>query len=939
MRGFFFGFLVLLTVPPVCADPVRIALLPSSDEAVNASPIHQLLEVALTANENLQLVERAEVDRILDERRIRLSWADHRQVRASLGSLLRAELLVSIESEAGEDSPLIRTVVFRTADGVRLTTEHHEWDEEDPDAAASEIAAAILDLVQRDLSEEGPIVAVFPFIGRDLLRTHDSLQYSLPAIVNEILSRRQKLLSIEVEEAESIAEEIQLTGGGAVERDKLPFFISGTYENEVRNGSRTIALTLQLRQGGSLLAEESSDSIPPSEIHPFLEETARAFGDRIAKAEMDAPDRVQEGRALAHQGFLLHQRGEHEMALAHYEASLLVLPEAKVHHKHAMDLCARLMKACFSGEPPNDPDTLLRGQRFALRHLDHFERYLRSIAPTYYSRLQNARFISIGQVYQSFRWDYRRAVHPPELMDLLREYSDREMRIQRDYLRDLLERRMVSSTFADDLVDFGDFPVDRNYFGWLDPNSRNNARKELFGLIASHPYWFSTVYHIVARYSEEEKPSDYDLDFLAFVLSFDTQNVRTAIRIQEAMEAPADRPGLREELTALIDEINSIPGMKSNIPIHRKLKEIDALSLPSNPVVPLNPPIQEPTPEPIESEFRLTWKPVDNSIGCNQSYQSIAVTGWVPSGSDCDLVATPDRLIRIKRRDEFEVVYNAPGGSKILDLLPDGDSVWALCLGPETHILHWDGAAQGVQVLGPAMGFPPSNIELKGVVTGEGRLVLVGYFGRTWLGEVQRTPTGETKFELHFQATNEVGSPSELETAFRPQRIWVDDLSREDGRPTVFISRWFQNDPDASMADSSPDLLAFDPETRQVRLEPPAAEASNETYRFLRSREIRGMKTDSPERRRLLHRFLDLNRTGSAAFEDGDNLVKIDRTGVWIRDAREETVNWRALPSEPLPLLNPHLFQGAVFPSNVFGHVLYTEQKVFQVQLEKVGES
>jgi hypothetical protein len=103
---------------PARAAATRVALIQTTGGDARAAQIMSLAEVLLAQQEDVQIVERQQIDRLLEEQHISLSGAIDAERAIKVGHVVSADVLAGVETSPG--SPAIGLVVFDAATGVRL---------------------------------------------------------------------------------------------------------------------------------------------------------------------------------------------------------------------------------------------------------------------------------------------------------------------------------------------------------------------------------------------------------------------------------------------------------------------------------------------------------------------------------------------------------------------------------------------------------------------------------------------------------------------------------------------------------------------------------------------------------------------------------------------------------------------------------------------------
>ena len=119
--------------PPAVKPVVAII----ADRSERVAPLSDLVFAELSKSQQLDLVERAELKKILAEQELQLSFgAKGGKSRRRLGSLLRADFLVLLRIRGEDDSPGLEFVIAETRFGYRLIKQVRKWDSKQAELAA-----------------------------------------------------------------------------------------------------------------------------------------------------------------------------------------------------------------------------------------------------------------------------------------------------------------------------------------------------------------------------------------------------------------------------------------------------------------------------------------------------------------------------------------------------------------------------------------------------------------------------------------------------------------------------------------------------------------------------------------------------------------------------------------------------------------------------------
>lgn len=222
------------------APSVRLAVVPESEDLRTAA---DLLTVALSTNEQVVLVERAEMDKVLLEQALA---AGQGRNLVRLGELLRADGLLVLQRPEAEDRPELFATLIAVKPGVVLRQAPYDWPALEPGRWA--------ELVARQMSDLFPKLAVLPkdALPVSILNLRSSvnspeasaLERELTRMLYDRLAREREVFVLERRRLQSLASEKEL------ERMPEAAFWSGGYLLEGiinKEGFRTNVVTLSGR--------------------------------------------------------------------------------------------------------------------------------------------------------------------------------------------------------------------------------------------------------------------------------------------------------------------------------------------------------------------------------------------------------------------------------------------------------------------------------------------------------------------------------------------------------------------------------------------------------------------------------------------------------------------------------------------------------------------
>ncbi|MCA9434418.1 MAG: hypothetical protein KC978_01460 [Candidatus Omnitrophica bacterium] len=949
-----------LTAPAVHAEST-VGLIPADKLGFPNSSVLNLLEVELTNDPEIKLVERARVEAIFEEQTLQLALgAKAGKERRDIGNLLKADVLVLLEPSEAQDERQLRVVIFRTRDGIRLSDSSHAWDDANPESLAENLMAAIGDAIEKGGQEDVAVVAVSPFQSQDLLHTYDQLQSTYASLVENILSSHPKILPVEIEEAQNLSEELSISGGESIARSSLPYFVRGTYRNEGKGEDRRLNLTMELALGGKTLYSSSAESLPPDEIPQYLEESARQISMTISESGVLKFDPLREAQEMAARGESFRRMGEYEKALSFYESALLVKPELKVYHREAMGLCKVLVHEYLEGSK-RTKDSIASGQigiGYAMRMFDHLEQYMRSIYPGNVQRIFTEISNEMDNPVQRFQGSYDFADPPLEVQEMVNDYVERKQEIFVSFVEEVHSRGWMLPDIASSLLS------DLNSFSGFVHSPNGNPKYydyqlRLLAVAADHPSELFRVVRAIRGVRQKNDRTPEEEKFLSEIEASPYENIRFAWDLVDSLDAPDDRQGLLEELKNLRERINSIPGGTPNIPqeLDRKIAKVESLET-SSQTTNLKP---EPTPEVVvernERGMRLasiftfqketpevTFKPI-RDLGPNPFWGNnfdewkYGISQWVKLDNGMDLVSTWHALYALDQNGDLDEIYRLSSTERFRTFLITNDYIWIGVISSKPRVLALNPKTMKFIVFDSEEGLPPTTETVSLFALSRGEVLAVGYFDRTWIGKLNVTEQGEKHFELLHEARNTHGPPDEVETAFRPGNIWRFESEDRPGEELIAIHRALSRSPGDNTERSSPLAFVLNLSTGEATLEkvpapesesPPSALGLGEIFEseeYRRARASRDFKKEQEVRERLFQK----RREFQLQKEIDGRRYAFGWEAVWLMGDQAKGEEPKRLNGQ-IPS-SPNI-SGVrnVFLSNRFGVVYQIDRNLYQVQ-------
>ncbi len=377
---------VLLSILVLCSasysyaqqeKTLNIALIADKAGGLDKSPLISLLEVRLSQKANIKLLERAQIDKILQEQQLTAAGLLDRNNTIKLGQILRADAFVIISSEntiqqtsgntptastaaTGEPNKptgsLIRVRLTETAHGLRLSDRFEQLDNSKLDEIAEAISKNI-DVVIGKLSlpaGQAIPVGIVDIHRVQLGEKHKILERALPVLLSVRLALEPKIIMLEREDLKTLLNEKFMTQG-----DDSKFWGSAVLiEGNLQPKNGDIEMTFSLRRVGEG-TKSFTVPIDPNEPSVAINKAAADIVQEI----LNAPPSAQ--WQLAQEAEHFYQQGRMLAAHNRIEDAIIPLETAYALQPHNINYIANVFEQVWDIRRTNE--NILRGIEVGIR--------------------------------------------------------------------------------------------------------------------------------------------------------------------------------------------------------------------------------------------------------------------------------------------------------------------------------------------------------------------------------------------------------------------------------------------------------------------------------------------------------------------------------------------------------------------------------------------
>ena len=501
---FFLSLFILGTTLGGAHAEIKCALVCGHDSNLENSAVFNLLQVELSNDSRLAMLERAEIDKIFDEKTLQIAFTDSgTESGRNFGTLLGADLLILLKAGKEEDIEFLDIIIIETSSGLKIYKTRIFWDKDKPENTVKEL----IDIINKGLkihsTEVSAVIAVPPFLSDDLIHKYDSLQNAFAELLKQRIQNVPGMRLVELEEARAIADEYKVSGQRDVVRPLLPYYILGKYRNNIIDDVRNINISMEAKLLENVVCSKTIESLSPEYVGDFFQKFLNNLLfqiDKNIKTDSNPEIEVKELKARIDSFCSMNK---YEEAVCLIESCILLKPDDLDIRTSAIELYTKLIeKLAFNRiyksilteqELISAKNNVEKSLIYNLGALDHFEYLINN--KTFLKRYEKSKYT---EKYDTLIWDfwlagldkrfgYNSKWREFDLMDLVSEvgYRKREIvfSIYRKYssgnkytkriMKTFHERRNVSMGYA------GEGPLSSGVYKLIDESEEDELECKL----------------------------------------------------------------------------------------------------------------------------------------------------------------------------------------------------------------------------------------------------------------------------------------------------------------------------------------------------------------------------------------------------------------------------------------------------------------------------
>lgn len=784
------------------AEPLTAALLPDPALGLADSAPFHLLEVDLSKDPRLALLERAEINKVVSEQALQLAFAaEGLTARRRLGELLKARMLIILRQQEKEVGPdrvqSLEMVIADSTSGLRVTQDRFLMDAAKPEDLVRQVHAAIDQARERMGRPITLIAAVPPFISDDFTYDYAAMKGAYAEVVRQSLLRRPGAVLVELEEARAIGEEMKVSGAHPLHRPQAPFYFLGRFGNTGRGEDRKVSLTLEVRQGEKEIHKKLAGALAPAQVAKFLQENVEAVSVRRSGAAPPAYNPEQELKDLSRRAAEFKRLGELNEALSLFEACLVLKPDSALFHRDALELCGDLTRAVLDGnmndafghgssETPVPKDKLALLIAYNTLALDHLEYYLRSDLIWEDARWPTWKLNKLLQGLWTCHFNEKQ-MSDPESRNLFAELRRR----RREVIVSGMEQQAVKGKMDSEVVSsLGQDFLEQARWVAEDPERMLKEQYRVLKLLNTLPDSGYTMIKFI-EWGEphmdlsEGNPRHLKAyqEFLKEVERLRGEPIRYCLEFARLCKGYGygfwgddDTSRGLQKLDALAAEIrqkkdgleNLADGIRDEARHIREFRQTRQLARTDDP----------------NATATIAYESV------NDPALPAQIAGWIKCGPGVDLIWNAKEIYLMRGKGQTERIFRAEAKpAKIQRVVYDGKYAWAPVAGPEPLLLVIDPATGALDRFTAADGLPPATLGALPTPLAPASVCVVGSFGRAWCAVAGYGGPGRKSLKIVHEAA--LGGDDELNshTAYVPRFVEAVHESPGKGAVRVLVAR------------------------------------------------------------------------------------------------------------------------------------------------------
>jgi hypothetical protein len=782
----------------------RWALL-ATDEVVE-SGLLDLLTVALSQQESLQLVERESIQVAMRELQLSaLVQADQAPQRLQLGKTLKANALMVLSLDRQEDRRLLRVVVCEAQLGVRLWEGRFACnDNADIEKLVQHCAVTVNEVRQRFAGGVRHIIAAPPFLSEDFGQRFHYLQTRCPDLLRSSLMSHAGVAVVEIEEARAILREMESTLSGGLERP-IATMVNATYQvtQPDHERRRFVQLKFELAHGDDR-REQFEKTLPLESLDAWL--LTDFTRHLLSSSENRAP-----ALSVKTQKEILGRHAQRFAELGAWQESVALREAALALDPHdALQRALAISEYQHRNRP--DPDRIwLLAQAFKQLSPAQRESEFRRAANDYCVGFDHLAYLIhnrlLGQVdaigiFGKHAWHESYAVRVAMHNDPLKfECMQPACEAQREFLRnvfplikDLPDGRLLpkylSDPFYGSRYELTSHVAADVSFNKYDAESLASLRDVLTRLLPADDKTTSNILGLF-DYLYVPQRGDPSFDAWSKLLTDLSQSDRELARLYGRFaSAVEDKRQTKSgnELEALLEEVNR-QGRREE-PIYEVIN-LTLMRPKPQPAIAPTAPLPRGDLGPLG---RMQLEPIALAVEGEADAAPPLIIGMLRCG-ECDVYWSKDRFFVMHQPDvlrELKLTDASAEHALFWEVAWDGECIWMHAHGQGIIVIR-PGGSRLASFQGMTPGYWKGH-RLIGL--SPRRALMVGCLGatdRAWCGLLEVDANGKPSANIFFEAKNvaEGRSPeqasADMTTAFRPDELSC--VRRADGAEYVLVER------------------------------------------------------------------------------------------------------------------------------------------------------